>query len=52
MRIDSVKSTDPAFYPPFTSAADVYAMGELLDGNPYTFCPYQDYMDGMLNYPT
>lgn len=26
-------------------------MGEVFNGNPYTFCPYQDYLDGMLNYP-
>lgn len=42
---------DQAFYPPFQTAAGVYAVGEVFNGNPYSFCPYQEYLDGMLNYP-
>jgi alpha-amylase len=52
LRIDSAKSVDKAFYPPFRSAAGVYAVGEVYDGNPTSFCDYQNYIDGMLNYPS
>jgi hypothetical protein len=26
--------------------------GEVFDGNPTIFCDYQNYMDGMLNFPS
>jgi hypothetical protein len=26
--------------------------GEVFDGNPTVFCDYQNYMDGMLNFPS
>nr|AOO85390.1 alpha-amylase [Aureobasidium pullulans] len=52
LRIDSAKSVDKAFYQPFEQAASVYAVGEVYDGDPNYFCDYQNYLDGMLNYPT
>ncbi|KAH0037353.1 alpha-amylase, partial [Aureobasidium melanogenum] len=52
LRIDSAKSVDKAFYQPFEQAAGVYAVGEVYDGDPNYFCDYQNYLDGMLNYPS
>ncbi|KAG9750324.1 alpha-amylase, partial [Aureobasidium melanogenum] len=52
LRIDSAKSVDKAFYQPFEQAASVYAVGEVYDGDPNYFCDYQNYLDGMLNYPS
>jgi hypothetical protein len=52
LRIDSAKSVNKAFYPPFEQAAGVYIAGEVYEGNPTTFCDYQNYMDGMLNFPS
>ncbi|THX53195.1 alpha-amylase [Aureobasidium pullulans] len=52
LRIDSAKSVNKAFYPPFEQAAGVYIAGEVYEGNPTIFCDYQNYMDGMLNFPS
>ena len=41
----------PSFFPAFVSAAGVYAVGEIFDGNPSTVCPYQSSVPGVLNYP-
>ena len=51
LRVDSALEVDQAFLSSFNSAAGVYAMGEVFNGNPYTMCPIQDSIDGMLNYP-
>jgi alpha-amylase len=52
LRIDTVKHVDKEFFPSFNAAAGVYCIGEVLDGDPnYTF-DYQNYLDGVLNYPT
>ncbi|KAL1303749.1 hypothetical protein AAFC00_007091 [Neodothiora populina] len=51
LRIDSAAHIDQAFFPPFGEAAGVYTMGEVFNGNEWQYCEYQDYMDGMLNYP-
>ena len=50
LRLDSAMQTNQAFWPGFVSAAGVYAIGEVLDGNPTTLCAWQNYMPGMLNY--
>jgi len=52
LRIDSAKSVEKTFYPQFEQAAGVYVAGEVFEGNPTTFCDYQNYMDGMLNFPS
>ncbi|KAF2215914.1 carbohydrate-binding module family 20 protein [Cercospora zeae-maydis SCOH1-5] len=52
LRLDSAMQTDQQFWPGFVSASGVYAMGEVLDGSPNTFCTWQNYMPGALNYPT
>ncbi|KAK2788739.1 hypothetical protein FQN52_006495 [Onygenales sp. PD_12] len=51
LRIDTAKHVEKEFFPPFNKAAGVYCVGEVLDGDPAYTCPYQNYMDGVLNYP-
>ncbi|KAJ5915678.1 alpha-amylase [Penicillium verhagenii] len=51
LRIDSVLEVQPSFFPAYQSAAGVYCVGEVDDGDPSLDCPYQDYLDGILNYP-
>lgn len=31
--------------------AGVYIVGEIFNGDPTYVCPYQNYMNGVLNYP-
>ncbi|KAH9822861.1 glycoside hydrolase family 13 protein [Teratosphaeria destructans] len=50
IRIDSAMQVSTDFFPSFVSSAGVYAVGEVLNGDPTTLCPYQDVMSGMLNY--
>ncbi|MCJ1412271.1 hypothetical protein MMC19_006364 [Ptychographa xylographoides] len=51
LRIDTVKHVQQSFWPGFNTAAGVYCVGEVFDGNPAYTCPYQNYLDGILNYP-
>ncbi|KAL1962885.1 hypothetical protein VTN77DRAFT_9063 [Rasamsonia byssochlamydoides] len=51
LRIDTVKHVEKSFWPGYNSAAGVYCVGEVFDGDPSYTCPYQDYLDGVLNYP-
>ena len=51
LRIDTAKHVDKAFWPDFNKAAGVFITGEVFDGNPAYTCPYQNYMDSVLNYP-
>ena len=51
LRIDTVKNVEPDFFPEFQESASVYAVGEVADGNVDFACPYQNYVDGILNYP-
>ncbi|KKY20800.1 hypothetical protein UCRPC4_g04072 [Phaeomoniella chlamydospora] len=50
-RIDSVQNVEPDFFPDFSSAAGVYCVGEVLNSQSSYVCPYQDYLDGIINYP-
>lgn len=51
LRIDTVKHVEKPFWSAFSTAAGVYAVGEVYDGD-YTYtCPYQSVLDGVLNYP-
>lgn len=52
LRIDTAKHINYSFWQPFLQAAGVYAVGEILQGDPAYVCPYQNYMPGVLNYPT
>ncbi|KAL8773540.1 MAG: hypothetical protein Q9209_001645 [Squamulea sp. 1 TL-2023] len=51
LRIDTVKHVEKSFWPSFKSAAGVYALGEVFDGDVAYTCPYQEQLDGLLNYP-
>ena len=51
IRIDTVKHVKKSFWPGFESAAGVFTLGEVLDGDISYTCAYQDYLDGVLNYP-
>ncbi|KAI9831415.1 MAG: hypothetical protein M1826_003588 [Phylliscum demangeonii] len=51
LRIDTVKHVPKSFWPSFTAAAGVFSIGEVFDGDASYTCDYQNYMDGLLNYP-
>ena len=51
LRIDTVKHVEKSFWPDFKSAAGVYTLGEVFDGDVAYTCPYQEQLDGLLNYP-
>ncbi|KAL5360126.1 glycoside hydrolase superfamily [Aspergillus floccosus] len=51
LRIDTVKHVEKDFWPGYNSAAGVYCLGEVFSGDPAYTCPYQNYMDGVLNFP-
>ncbi|PYH84985.1 acid-stable alpha-amylase [Aspergillus uvarum CBS 121591] len=51
LRIDSALEVEPDFFTGYVSAAGVYSVGEIFNGDPATACPYQGYLDGLLNYP-
>lgn len=51
LRIDTVKHVQQSFWPGYNKAAGVYCVGEVFDGDPAYTCPYQNYLDGVLNYP-
>lgn len=50
IRIDSAKHVETSFYAGFNSAAGVFAMGEVFNGDPVYLASYQKYMDGLLDY--
>ncbi|KAJ5093297.1 hypothetical protein N7456_009158 [Penicillium angulare] len=52
LRIDSVFEVQKDFFPGFEKAAGVYCVGEVDNGDPTLVCPYQDVLDGVLDYPT
>ncbi|KAJ5899751.1 hypothetical protein N7495_004495 [Penicillium taxi] len=51
LRVDTVKHVNKDFWPGYNSAAGVYCIGEVLEGATSYTCPYQEVMDGLLNYP-
>lgn len=51
LRIDTVKHVEKDFWPGYNDAAGVYCVGEVFSGDPQYTCPYQNYLDGVLNYP-
>ncbi|KAK6609509.1 alpha amylase [Botrytis cinerea] len=51
LRVDSAQQTGVGFFPSFQNAAGVYVVGEIFNGDPTYVCPYQNYMNGVLNYP-
>ncbi|KAI8941514.1 hypothetical protein NX059_002729 [Plenodomus lindquistii] len=50
LRIDTVKHVSRDFWPDFASAAGVYSIGEVFDGNPSYLASYAGLMPGLLNY--
>ncbi|KAM0546244.1 hypothetical protein ACHAPJ_010927 [Fusarium lateritium] len=50
IRIDTVKHVSKEFWPDFQTAAGVYAIGEVWDGNPDYLAGYSKVMPGLLNY--
>jgi len=50
LRVDSVKHQETSFWAGFGSAADVFMLGEVYNGDPKQLAPYQDYMPGLLDY--
>ncbi|KXX79767.1 Alpha-amylase A type-1/2 [Madurella mycetomatis] len=52
LRIDSVKHVEPSFWPGFSAAAGVYMVGEVFHGDPLYIVPYQQHMDGLMDYPS
>ncbi|KAJ6032705.1 alpha-amylase [Penicillium herquei] len=51
LRIDSVLEVQKDFWSGFESAAGVYCVGEVDNGDASLVCPYQEVMDGVLDYP-
>ena len=51
LRVDTVKHVPTSFWSGYNDAAGVYCVGEVFDGDPDYTCNYQNYMDGVLNYP-
>ena len=51
LRIDTARQVDLGFWSGFEEAADVFMTGEIFDGDPNFVCPYQNYLDSVLNYP-
>jgi alpha-amylase len=52
VRIDTVKHVQQDFWPDFASAAGVYSIGEVWDGNSAYLAQYAKLMPGLLNYAT
>ncbi|KAF1850608.1 carbohydrate-binding module family 20 protein [Cucurbitaria berberidis CBS 394.84] len=52
VRIDTVKHVEKDFWPGFSSAAGVYSIGEVFDGNPTYLADYAKLMPGLLDYAT
>lgn len=51
LRVDAAKHVSDAFLKEFATAAGMYSVGEVYEGDAAVFCPYQDLMPGMTNYP-
>ncbi|SPQ18921.1 669d54c3-0936-45ee-a914-0d85de7e1766 [Thermothielavioides terrestris] len=51
-RVDSAKHVETSFWQDFSTAAGVYLLGEVFDGDPSYVAPYQNYLNGVLDYPS
>jgi len=51
LRVDTVPEVHPTFWADFQSAAGIYAVGEVFNGDIGYCANYQNYLDGILNYP-
>lgn len=52
LRLDTVMEVNPSFWSGFESAAGVYMVGEIDNGDPNYVCGFQNYVPGVLNYAT
>lgn len=52
LRLDSALEVQQDFWPSWVNASGVYCVGEVDNGDTTIACPYQKYLDGILNYPT
>ncbi|KAL8800036.1 MAG: hypothetical protein Q9200_007373 [Gallowayella weberi] len=50
-RIDTVKHVEKDFWSYFQAAADIYTLGEVASSDIDYVCPYQQHLNGVLNYP-
>ncbi|KAI1268787.1 glycoside hydrolase family 13 protein [Xylariaceae sp. FL1019] len=50
-RVDSLQQVEKDFWPGFQSAAGVYLVGELFNGDPSLFPDWLNYISGAMNYP-
>ncbi|KAI5837212.1 glycoside hydrolase superfamily [Morchella snyderi] len=51
LRLDTVKHVEKDFWSGFTSAAGVFSIGEVYNGDPAYVGPYQNYMSSLVNFP-
>jgi len=51
LRIDSAKHVQKEFWPGFKAASGVFTMGEVFTSDAGYTCPYQQYLDSVMNYP-
>ncbi|KAK4229500.1 family 13 putative glycoside hydrolase [Podospora fimiseda] len=52
LRVDSMKHVETSFWAGFNAAAGVYLIGEVYHGDALYVAPFQNYMDGVLDYPS
>ncbi|KAK0618605.1 glycoside hydrolase superfamily [Bombardia bombarda] len=52
LRIDSAKHVETSFYAGFRAASGVYSIGEVFNGDPVYLAPYQNYIEGLVDYPS
>ncbi|KAL2199758.1 glycoside hydrolase family 13 protein [Corynascus similis CBS 632.67] len=52
LRVDSAKHVETSFWQGFSEAAGVYMVGEVFHGDPLYVTPYQEYFDGVMDYPS
>jgi alpha-amylase len=50
-RVDAAKHVSDNFLKNFAAAAGIFTIGEVYEGDPYRFCPYQALMPSVTNYP-
>ncbi|KAJ7259649.1 glycoside hydrolase family 13 protein [Mycena rebaudengoi] len=51
LRLDASRNIHKGFWSRLCAAAKVYCQGEVWVQDPEVICPYQEYMDGLHNYP-
>jgi alpha-amylase len=51
LRVDAAKHVSDDFLRNFAAAVGIFTIGEVYEGDQHKFCPYQDIMPSMTNYP-